>query len=87
MKIVSIKDICRKDVPIYYRMLYTGTAVFELMNKTVERQIDFSIEIKPTGNKEISVKLLEAVDYPLVPLTRELKNFITNLDRSGGLPG
>jgi hypothetical protein len=87
MKVVSIKDISRKDVPIYYRMLYTGTVVLELIDKTVERQIDFSIETKPTGSKEISVKLLEAVDYPLVPLTRELKNFITKLDRSGGLPG
>jgi hypothetical protein len=67
-------------------MLYTGTAVLELMNKTVERQIDFSIETKPTGNKEINVKLLETVDYPLVPLTRELKNFIIKLDSSGGLP-
>ncbi|MDR0878266.1 MAG: hypothetical protein LBN21_09445 [Treponema sp.] len=88
MKIISINDIVRKDVPIYYRRLYTGLAVLELINnKQVERGIDFSIEHKPTGHKEIIVTLAEPVDYPLVPLNQELKKYIDNLDMNGGLPG
>jgi hypothetical protein len=87
MKIQAIKDIKRKDVPIYYRRLFSGVAEIELLNKTVERGIDFSIETKPTGQKEISLTLAETVDYPLIPLMRELKNYINDLDEKGALPG
>jgi 2-methylaconitate cis-trans-isomerase PrpF len=76
----------RKDVPIYYRNLYTGVAVVELTNSQAEYRIDFAIENKPTGQKEISVSFVDKPDYPLVPLTKELKNCIDNLDASGGLP-
>jgi hypothetical protein len=87
MKVLEIKDIVRKDVPIYYRLLYTGIIILELVNKPVERRIDFSIEIKPTGQKEITVTLAEPVDYPLVPLIKEIKTFIHHLHTTGGLPG
>ncbi|MDR1617471.1 MAG: hypothetical protein LBS06_00300 [Treponema sp.] len=87
MKILSVKDIVRKDVPIYYRRLFSGTLVLELIKKPVERKIDFSIETKPTGQSEISVTFVDPVDYPLVPLVRETKNFLDALDKSGGLPG
>jgi hypothetical protein len=87
MKILLIKNVVRKDVPIYYRRLFSGVAVLELLKKTVERRIDFSIETKPTGAREISVTLIDEVDYPLVPLNRELKKFIDQLDDNGELPG
>ncbi|MDR0722589.1 MAG: hypothetical protein LBF75_07355 [Treponema sp.] len=86
MKVLEIKDIIRKDVPIYYRMFFSGIAVLQVMNKLVERSIDFSIEIKPTGQKEILVTIAAPVDYPLVPLIRELKQFIDKLDSHGELP-
>ena len=87
MKIVEIKDIIRKDVPIYYRRHFSGVVILELVNKLIERPIDFMIETKPTGEKEISLTLSEPVDYPLTPLIRELKSFVINLDNNGGLPG
>ena len=86
MKIVDIKNIVRKDVPIYYRRLYTGIAVLELVNKPYEIPLDFQIEHKPTGQTEIGITLSENVNYPLVPLHKELKNFIGVLDSSGKLP-
>ena len=86
MQILLIKDMMRKDVPIYYRNLYTGVAVVELTNSQVDYRIDFSIEHKPTGQKEIAVSFLDEPDYPLVPLTRELKQYINHLDNNGGLP-
>ncbi|MDR2418498.1 MAG: hypothetical protein LBD79_05545 [Treponema sp.] len=87
MKVLGIKNIIRKDVPIYYRMFFSGCACLELVaNNSVERQIDFSIEIKPTGLKEILVVLAEPVDYPLVPLIRALKVAIEDLDKNGNLP-
>jgi hypothetical protein len=86
MKIVTLKDMIRKDVPIYYRKLYTSVAVIEFNNKPNDYRIDFSIEMKPTGNKEISVTFIDTVDYPLVPVIRELKQYINDLDSAGGLP-
>lgn len=86
MKIITIKDMIRKDVPIYYRNLYTGVAVLELTKGQSEHRIDFAIEHKPTGQKEISVTLIDQADYPLVPVTKELKKYIDTLDINGGLP-
>lgn len=86
MKIVMLKDMVRKDIPIYYRRLYTGVAVLELIKEPAEYRIDFAIETKPTGTKEISVNFLNDIDYPLIPLTRDLKAYIDTLDINGGLP-
>ncbi|MDR0709460.1 MAG: hypothetical protein LBF77_05285 [Spirochaetaceae bacterium] len=86
MKILEVKDVVRKDVPIYYRRFYTGIAVMELINKTIETRIDFSIEIKPTGHKEILINLLDKVDYPLVPLNKELKKMLDSMDSAGEIP-
>jgi hypothetical protein len=86
MKILEIRNIVRKDVPIYYRRLFSGTLVLELINKTHESQIDFTVETKPTGINEIIVNNMEPVDYPLLPLTKEVKKYISLLDESGGLP-
>ena len=86
MKIEEIKNIIRKDVPIYYRRLYSGIVVLELLNKLIEIPLDFRIEQKPTGQIEIGITLLQSVDYPLVPLQKELKKFIGSLDTDGKLP-
>jgi hypothetical protein len=86
MRIVQIRDVKRKEVPIYYRRLYSGIAEFELLNRSEDRPIDFTIEIKPTGQKDIFVTMPEPLDYPLVPLMRELKKFLIDLDDAGKLP-
>lgn len=86
MKVSEIKNIVRKDVPIYYRRLYTGIAVMELVNKPVEVPLDFQIEHKPTGQTEIGLTLSQKVDYPLIPIQKELKKFIGLLDSEGKLP-
>ena len=86
MKVITVKDIVRKDIPIYYRLLYTGVAVLELTKSAENFRIDFSIEIKPTGQKEIVVTFLDDIDYPLVPVVKELKNYIANMHSNGMLP-
>jgi len=86
MKVVEIKSISRKDVPIYYRRLYTGIAVVELINGNAEASIEFQVEHMPTGQKVVAITALEDVDYPLVPLHKELKKFIEALDSDGSLP-
>ena len=86
MKVITIKDMIRKDVPIYYRKLYTGVAVLELNKGPQNFRIDFSIEYKPTGAKEVNLTFIDAVDYPLVPLSKELKQYICEMDSNGTLP-
>jgi hypothetical protein len=86
MRILEIKNITRKDVPIYYRRLYSSVLVVELMNRSIERKIDFSIETGPTGRKDIIITILEPIDYPLIPLLREIKKFINDIDSNGQLP-
>ncbi|MDR2481944.1 MAG: hypothetical protein LBD07_06650 [Spirochaetaceae bacterium] len=86
MTIVEIKDCERKDVPIYYRRVYTGIAVVESAGVTQDVKIDWIIETSPFGTKETSVTILDQVDYPLVPLIKELKVKIEALDAEGQLP-
>jgi hypothetical protein len=86
MKIIGIHDIIRKDVPIYYKNFYKGTLIVELMTKTQEVPVEFIIEHKPTGQVEITATLSEKIDYPLVPLMKELKKHIGDLDSSRKLP-
>jgi len=86
MKVVSIKDMIRKDVPIYYRKLYTGVAVIELTKGPCDYRIDFSIEYKPTGHKDITISFIDEIDYPLIPLNKELKKYIEELDSADSLP-
>ena len=86
MKIITIKDMIRKDVPIYYRKLYTGVAVIEMNSGPVDYRIDFSIEYKPTGQKEIAITFIDTIDYPLIPVNKELKSYILELENNAGLP-
>ena len=86
MKIIEIKNMTRKEFPIYYRRFYSGVVVMELINNNIEFPLDFQIEHKPTGQTEIALTITEKVDYPLVPLQRELKKFIGTLDSEGKLP-
>jgi len=85
-KVFNIKDIVRKDVPIYYRLLYTGVAVMELTKDPEDYRIDFAIEIKPTGQKEISVSFVDDLNYPLIPVVKELKKIIDTMHTNGVLP-
>jgi hypothetical protein len=86
MKVVAIKDIIRKDVPIYYRLLYTGVAVIELSKGAANYRIDFTIEIKPTGLKDISVTFLDNLEYPLLPVIKELRVMIDRMHEDELLP-
>jgi len=86
MRVAALKNIIRKDVPIYYRRLFSGILEIELINQTVESHINFTVETKPTGVNEIIINDMGTVEYPLLPLRKAVINFISLLDESGGLP-
>jgi hypothetical protein len=86
MTVIEIKEIVRKDVPIYYRRVYHGMAVVDIAGKTRDMQVNWTIETSPFGVKETSVKMGGEVDCPLVPLLKEVKKKIEALDSEGKLP-
>ncbi|MCX7949160.1 MAG: hypothetical protein N2509_03495 [Treponemataceae bacterium] len=86
MKVLEIKNIEKKEHPILYRRSFQATAVLEVLHNPIERTIEFTVEHTPLGKREIQVRLIEPVEYPLLPLLRELRHHISHLDKTGGLP-
>jgi hypothetical protein len=86
MTVIEIKNMVRKDVPIYYRRAYTGNAVIEIAGKTESMRADWTIETTPLGTKETSITSIGTINYPLLPLIKELKKKIERLDAEGKLP-
>ncbi len=86
MKLLELRNLVRKDVPIYYRRHFTGTAIFAFLDMPKEVPVQFSIETLPAGNKQVDVNILSETDYPLVPLLKSLKERVNELDSLGDLP-
>jgi hypothetical protein len=86
MTVIEIKDMVRKDVPIYYRRVYIGKAVVEIAGEKHDMRINWTIETSPLGSKETAVTMTDKVDYPLLPLLKEIKKKIEHLDSEGKLP-
>lgn len=84
MRLISIKNIEKKDVPLYYRNEYSASSEFYLIGTDVITvSINFSIEMAPTGEKNIDIKLNDSIDYPLVPIIRILKEKIASMEKEG----
>lgn len=86
MKILEIKDIKRKQVPIYYRREFSGTAIFEVLKKNIASNMDFVIEQGPTGKSDIQISFKKHPEYPVLPLIKNIKNVIISMDKEGRLP-
>ena len=86
MTILALNDIVRKENFIYYRREFTGNALYDLPGRKHTGHIEFTIETAPTGKKEIHVKLIDSVDYPLLAVVQNLKTYILNMDIEGKLP-
>ncbi len=86
MKVVRISDIQRKEAYIDYRRMYTGNATLNL-NSTgaVEVPIEFALEHTALGSIDISVNLLQKIEYPVVPIINDLKEYIRELSTTGQL--
>jgi hypothetical protein len=86
MKLLSFDNIQKKDIPLHYRNEYTARARFGTSSGlNWANNIFFSIEMQPTGKKEIKIEFLDQLDYPLIPMMRVLREEINTLDRQGKL--
>lgn len=90
MRCIEVHGIIRKDTPLRYRNEFKGSAVFEyppaLGKKNEEKPIEFCVERSALGNVAVSVRLLEDIDYPVLPVIKSLKEHIFDLDKKGLLP-
>ncbi len=86
MKIMDINGITKKDIPLYYRNDYEGVARISLVGGAEENlPLNFTVEMKPTGEKVVDLTLGGSVDYPLLPVIKALKAKILEMDSGGQL--
>ena len=86
MRVIEFTNLEREDVQIFYIRKYSAIAVIELPQNTKNLSINFSIEMDPLGQKQITLKINDSTDYPLLPLRKSIIEYITNLDKEGKLP-
>ena len=86
MRIVELLNISRKETPLFYRRVYSAKAVFESPRGRIEKDVQFTVEHRPVGGVDIQVDRIDNLGYPLLPVVRELKTYIADLDKRGTLP-
>lgn len=86
MRVIELRNVYREDGAIYYFRKFKGEAVMEFPNGEVNTPITFSIETNPLGEKKIDIVLLQAANYPVIPIKNALRIFIQKEDERGKLP-
>ncbi len=86
MTVVALKDITRKESAIYYRRQFSAKASYQMSGHNSSGKIEFTIETTPLGKNNISINLIDDVDYPIIQVKRALKDYIGKLDTAGKLP-
>ncbi len=86
MRVVELQNLVREDVQIFYIRKYVATAVLDLNSRTVNVDIEFSIEMNSLGIKEFSLSIKTQIDYPLIPVRKSILDYLTNLEVEGKLP-
>lgn len=86
MRVVELKDLVKKETPLHYIREFHAVAVLEAAGGPREAPIAFTVERKPIGPPDISLRFLDEPDWPLLPLIRTVKDMIAVLDKSGALP-
>ncbi len=86
MKVLELKNIEKKNIPLHYRNEFKGSAVFEYTHqKQEESPVEFTLEHSATGSVDISVRILKKLNYPLLPALKSLKDYIRDLEKQGKL--
>ena len=87
MKILGFKRIEKKESFLYYIKKYSAVAVIEIFARQMALPVTFSIEVNPLGLKNIDLEPLpKTLDYPVLPVTKSIKEYIVRLDEENKLP-
>ncbi len=85
MKVVELRELNRRNIAIHYIKEFTAIAVLQSKDTQTEAEIAFVLESKAVGPPEVSVRVLNPVDWPLLPVVRALRDHILELETSGRL--
>lgn len=88
MQVLELNQIVPDPSYIYYRRNYAAVAKLQMLSKTIDIKISFTIETGPLGDKMLYVDIdpSEDIDYPLIPVKSALKTYILSIDNEGKLP-
>jgi len=87
MKVLELRELSKRDLPIYYIREYTAVASLETPGGgRHDAAIAFTLEKKALGPTEISVQVLDHVDWPLLSVIKALRESVALLDQEGKLP-
>ncbi len=86
MKVVELRNLNRKEIPLSYRRSFTADAVVSGRNSgSTVQPVEFDLENTATGTVEIRVRVVGSSNYPVIPLLRELRSHISTLNSRGRL--
>ena len=86
MKVVELRELSRRESPVFYIKELTAVAVVEWNQRQSESDVAITLEHKPLGPPDVRVHFLDAVDGPTVPLIHAIRDFVVDMERSGRLP-
>lgn len=88
MKLLEIRNITRKEMPLHYMNEFYGSAVFleSFSSRKVEKRLMFTVEKPAIGVLKIKVNFLDDLNYPLVPILKNIKSHIADMAQKGKLP-
>ncbi|HTX72071.1 MAG TPA: hypothetical protein VMC79_04530 [Rectinemataceae bacterium] len=86
MKVVELRELNRRDSPVHYIKEFTGVAILDSGTLKAETDISFTLEHKPLGPPDLIVRVMDPIDWPLLPIVRALREHILDLEKSGRLP-
>ncbi|MDE5898216.1 MAG: hypothetical protein K2H09_02970 [Treponemataceae bacterium] len=86
MKVLALQNLMREEGHIYYRRKFTGEAQIQIPGNTLQASVAFCIETSPLGTKDVEIEVGNAINYPLLPIKKALKQFILEEDQEGKLP-
>lgn len=87
MRVLEINQLEKGEGWIYYMQRYKGNAVIEIPGQQLDVPVSFSIEIGPLGDKKIEVDdISNAINYPVFPIMKALREYINILSKEGSLP-
>lgn len=87
MQVINIEDITKKDSPLSYRNEYFASVRFlDPYSRETVKKFHFIIERDPLGERDIQIRFLDPLDYPVLDLLRNLRDKILEMDNKVQLP-
>lgn len=87
IRVLELRDLTRRESAIHYRRQYSANAVLaHIATESQTIAVSFVIEQSATGTSNVTIDIARSLDYPLLPATRVLRDYILAMEKQGKLP-